>query len=270
MLKGLKKIVKRASTPRKPKTKKSAKRHVFVATPMYGGMCTGFYAQSLLTFQKTLQSMEVDCTFSFMFNESLITRARNALVNGFLNNTDCTHLMFIDADIRFFADHVPAMIEADKEIICGIYPKKEINWQFVRNAIEQGVPNEQLQYFTGSFVVNLVNYSGNVTVPVNEPVEIWNGGTGFMIIKREVFEKLSDQVPSYVNDVAELSGNLGAEVIKEFFATSIEPETNRLLSEDYHFCRIWRQAGGTVWAAPWAHLAHIGSYIFEGALTPAP
>ena len=119
-------------------------------------------------------------------------------------------------------------------------------------------------------MVNLVGYQGEVTVPVSEPVEIWNGGTGFMIIKREVFEKLADLVPTYNNDVNDLAGNIKADEIKEYFATSIEPGTNRLLSEDYHFCRIWREAGGKIYAAPWAHLSHVGTYVFEGALTPAP
>lgn len=162
------------------------------------------------------------------------------------------------------------MLEADKDIICGIYPKKEINWGSVKRAMDAGVSNEELKWHTGSFVVNLVGYAGEVTVPVNEPVEIWNGGTGFMIIKREVFEKLSDLVPAYTNDVTDLAGNIKNDEIKEFFATSIEPGTNRLLSEDYHFCRIWREAGGQVWAAPWAHLSHIGSYVFEGALLATP
>ena len=242
---------------------------LFITTPMYGGQCFGFYAQSMMQLNNVLRDNNIESMMSFMFNESLITRARNALAHQFLK-TDCTHLMFIDADIRFNANDVIPMINADKDIICGIYPKKEINWYSVRKAIEGGVSNDELKWYTGAFVVNLANYSGETTVPVNEPVEIWNGGTGFMLIKREVFEKLADTVPSYINDVNDLAGNLKAEKILEFFATSIEPETNRLLSEDYHFCRIWRQAGGTVWAAPWAHLAHIGSYIFEGALTPAP
>ena len=244
--------------------------HIFVATPMYGGMCAGFYTQSLLQLQKCFAEQGITASFSFMFNESLITRARNGLVQNFLKMENATHLMFIDADIRFFAEHVPAMIDADKDIICGIYPKKEINWPFVRDAIEKGIPNEQLQYFTGSFVVNLKDYSGNVTVPINEPVEIWNGGTGFMLIKREVFEKLSEVVPSYTNNIVDLSGNLAIEPIKEYFTTSIEPETNVLMSEDYHFCRLARLNGMSVWAAPWVQLGHMGSYMFEGQLTPAP
>ena len=130
--------------------------------------------------------------------------------------------------------------------------------------------SSDLQYFTGSFVVNLVDYSGNVTVPIDEPVEIWNGGTGFMLIKREVFEKLAEHVPSYTNNIVDLSGNLKIEPVKEFFTTAIEEETNVLLSEDFLFCKLARKHGMKVYAAPWAQLAHIGTYCFEGQLTPAP
>jgi hypothetical protein len=238
---------------------------LFVSTPMYGGQCTGFYAQSLIQLNNLLKNTGNDCVMSFMFNESLITRARNALVHGFLK-TDCTHLMFIDADIKFNAADIPPMVEADKDIICGIYPKKEINWHTVKSAMDAGVPVDQLKHHTGAFVVNLVEYSPTVTVPINQPVEIWNGGTGFMLIKREVFEQLADKVPSYINDVTDLSGSIKQDEIKEYFATSIEEGTRRLLSEDYHFCNIWRKAGGKVWAAPWAQLSHIGTYAFEGQL----
>lgn len=239
---------------------------VFIATPMYGGMCTGLYMQSMLNLQQAMMQNDIGAMVSTMFNESLITRARNALVNNFLK-TDCTHLLFIDADIRFNANEVIALLKADKDVICGIYPKKEINWYAVNEAVKNGVDQSELKKHTGSFVVNLVDYSSSVTVPMHEPLEIWNGGTGMMAIKREVFEKLMDVVPAYSNDVVDLSGNTGVgDKIYEFFATSIEPETNRLLSEDYHFCRIWRLNGGKIHAAPWMTLGHVGSYIFEGEL----
>ena len=246
-----------------------AKPTVFIATPMYGGQCAGWYTQSILEMVNVFSANGIQAQFSFMFNESLITRARNALAHQFLKS-NATHLMYIDSDIRFNPHDIVKMLAADKEIICGIYPKKEINWTTVKQAMDKDVPQDKLKHYTGSFVVNLVNYAGEVTVPVNEPVEIFNGGTGFMLIKREVFETLAPTVPEYTNDVGDLSGQMKeAEKIKEFFATSIEPETNRLLSEDYHFCRIYRLAGGKVWAAPWAHLGHMGSYLFEGALIPA-
>ena len=243
---------------------------IFIATPMYGGMCAGFYTQSILQSVSVLAQAGIQTQFSFMFNESLITRARNALAHTFLK-TKATHLLFIDADIRFRPEDIVEMVRANKDIICGIYPKKEINWQSTRQAMDAGVPFENLKSYTGSFVVNLVDYAGEVTVPVAEPVEIFNGGTGFMLIKRKVFQKLKKTVPSYTNDVGDLAGQLNkADIIHEYFATSIEPETNRLLSEDYHFCRIWRLIGGKVYAAPWAQLAHMGSYLFEGQLIPAP
>ena len=245
-------------------------KKIFVATPMYGGQCAGYYTQSIMELNMLLQKSGVEAQYSFMFNESLITRARNALTNGFLKS-GCTHLLFIDSDIKFRATDIMAMLEVDKDIICGIYPKKEINWDSVKKAMDNGVPQDQLKAYTGSFVVNLVDYQGEVTVPVGQPVEIFNGGTGFMMIKREVFEQLSDKVPSYFNDVNDLNGQVGMrEEIKEYFATSIEPETGRLLSEDYHFCYIWRKAGGKVYAAPWCQLSHIGTYAFEGQLIPAP
>jgi hypothetical protein len=235
---------------------------------MYGGQCFGFYTQSVIGLTKLMHG-RMDVVFSFMFNESLIPRARNGLANQFMKD-DATHLLFIDADIRFEPEDILKLLDADKDIICGIYPKKEINWHVVRHAIDTGVTNDQLKYYTGAHVVNLVNYDGQVCVPANEPVEIWNGGTGMMLIKREVFEKLSEHVPVYINDLLDSAGTMKPEPIREYFATSIEEGTNRLLSEDYHFCNLWRKHGGQVFAAPWMRLAHCGTYIFEGQLLPAP
>ena len=243
------------------------KPKIFIATPMYGGQCHGVYVQSLLALTDIFRQIGWNCMISMLFNESLITRGRNALVANFLKS-DCTHLLFIDSDIRFTAQEVPRMFEVDKDLICGIYPKKEINWPQVRQAFEAGKTDEDMKHATGSFVVNLVNYDGAAEVPLMEPVEIWNGGTGFMLIKRAVFEKMAGVVAAYKNDTGDLAGNLkrGDEVV-EYFTTSIEPGTERLLSEDYHFCHVWRtKCEGKIWAAPWVTLAHAGSYLFEGQM----
>jgi hypothetical protein len=80
-------------------------------------------------------------------------------------------------------------------------------------AVKQGYPIEHLKQFTGSRVVNLVDYEGQVTVPRMEPVEIFAGGTGFMLIKKEVFTNLKSKVNSYVNDVGDLSGTMGQDRI---------------------------------------------------------
>jgi len=243
------------------------KPHVFLATPMYGGQCTGFFTQSLITTAKVLTENNIDLSVSFLFNESLIQRGRNLLAHQFMQNEAATHLMFIDADIKFNPADIVHMLRADKDIICGIYPKKEINWHTVVQAVKDGVPVDQLKNKTGSMVVNLVGYEGEVTVPAHEPIEIWNGGTGFMLIKKEVMMQLKEVLPSYVNDVRVLSGEV-TDRITEYFACAIEPGIERLLSEDYYFCWKAREHGIKIHAAPWVYLGHFGSYLFEGGLMP--
>jgi len=178
--------------------------------------------------------------------------------------------MFIDADIGFNPADIIPMIHAEKDIICGIYPKKEINWIDVAKAANKGVPPQQLHQYTGAFVLNLIGDATELEGDRYTPMEIANGGTGFMLIKREVFDGLIGKVPTYVNDVfAAVEQDRKQEVINEFFATSITEDTSRLLSEDYHFCKIAREAGFRVWAAPWAQLSHTGTYIFSGHLPSA-
>lgn len=242
---------------------------IFVATPMYGGMCTGMYASAIMQLVGVCGQNNMQMYYSFMMNESLITRARNSMAYDFLES-DATHLMFIDADISFNPNDIPLMVNADKDIICGLYPKKEINWVEVAEAVKRGVPPQELHKYTGAFVVNLPHGTDTTSGPIGQPMEIANGGTGFMLIKRKVFETLADKVPSYTNDMYHAVDTVRKiKIIKEFFATSIDEESNRLLSEDYHFCKIAREQGFKVYAAPWAQFGHMGSYTFSGQLPRA-
>ena len=245
------------------------KPKLFVATPMYGGLCTGGYTMGILECVQTFMQHGIQMYYSYMMNESLITRARNGMAYDFLAS-DATHLMFIDADISFKPADIVRMVQADKDIICGLYPKKEINWKLVADAVKSGVDYKDLGNYTGSFVVNLVNGVHETTGNINEPMEIDNGGTGFMLIKRNVFEALKDKVPTYTNDmILIVDKNPQKKIICEFFDTSIDEPTNRLLSEDYHFCKLARKNGFKVYAAPWAQLTHSGTYNFSGTLPRA-
>ena len=246
------------------------KNNIFVATPMYGGLCNGSYTVGLLSAVGVFSRYGIGMQYAHMMNESLITRARNALAKDFLAS-DCTHLMFIDADIGFNPADIIPMIHADKDIICGIYPKKEINWVDVSKAVSNGVPPQELSKYTGAFVLNLIGDAKELEGNMYTPMQIANGGTGFMLIKREVFDGLIGKVPTYNNDVFHAIDDQTQKIeINEFFATSIDKDSgNRLLSEDYHFCKIAREAGFTVWAAPWAQLSHTGTYIFNGQLPRA-
>jgi len=237
-------------------------KHIFIATPMYGGQCTGVYVQSLINLIGVLGNKGYKTSCSFMFNESLITRARCNMAHQFLQS-DADYLFWIDADIKFRPEDAVKMLEADVDVIGGIYPKKEINWNTVRQAALDG--KENLHNHTGSLVVNLLDAAPSITVPVNEPCEVSALGTGFMLVKREVFEKLKPHTETYVSDMNYLAGD----EIYGFFLDPIDPKSKRLLSEDYFFCHQWRKIGGKIHAAPWCNLGHMGTYLFEGGLLPS-
>lgn len=246
--------------------------HIFLATPMYGGLAHAKFVESILMFANAGRENGISITFAFMGNESLITRARNALAHGFLK-TPCTHLFFVDADIGFNAFDAVRMVKADKDIIAGVYPKKDINWPAVGAAARKGVPDNELFRHTGDFVINVDNVPGEgFKVPTDQPFRVRNAGTGLMLIKRRVFEILKDHVPSYTNNMTMQNQSLkmNQEKIYEFFATSIDPTFNVLLSEDYHFCELWNKAGGEVHIAPWCDLTHNGSYEFSGTFVRNP
>src|SRR5665213_692000 len=106
--------------------------HLSICTPCYGGQLTEPYASSLLAAQLLFQEVKLKYSIRFVSNESLVTRARNVLVASFLENSKATHLMFIDADIRFDPKSILKMLQADEDIIAGAYPKKSIDWENIK------------------------------------------------------------------------------------------------------------------------------------------
>ena len=253
------------------------KKKIFVATPMYGGMCSGMYTKSTADLATIATQYGMDVRFFYLFNESLITRARNYLVDEFLRSP-YTHLMFIDSDIHFNPNDVLTLAALDKEIIGAPYPKKVIAWEKVRNAVDAGMADDdptKLEEFTGDFVFNPIG--GTTEIKVSEPVEVLEIGTGFMLIAREVLEKFRDAYPqfSYKPDHNRSENFDGSRYIHAFFDTVIDSEafagkgsggSDRYLSEDYMFCQFTRKIGISTWLCPWMKLGHVGSYVFNGTL----
>ena len=91
-------------------------KSLFVATPMYGGMNHGLYMKACLDLQSLCIQYGVAIKFSFLFNESLITRARNSLVDEFIHRSECSHMLFIDSDIHFNPKDVIALLALDKDV----------------------------------------------------------------------------------------------------------------------------------------------------------
>jgi hypothetical protein len=248
------------------------KNKLFIATPMYGGMAHGLYIKSCLDLQTTMNKYNIETKFSFLFNESLITRARNYLVDEFLRSGH-THLLFIDSDIHYNPQDVLALMALDKDVIGGPYPKKSINWGNVAQAA-RAHPNmepKELEQLVGEYVFNVVK--GTKQFTVTDPLEVMEIGTGFMMVKREVFVKMEKEYPMirYKPDHVGQANFDGSRYIHAYFDTVIDTKesivgggSDRYLSEDYMFCQMWRKMGGQIYLCPWMKTQHIGTYAFTG------
>ncbi len=250
------------------KVEELKKKSIMIATPMYGGMNHGLFMKSCLDLQALCAQYGIQTRFSFLFNESLITRARNYLVDEFLHRSECTNLLFLDSDISFDAKDVLALLALDKDVIGGPYPKKAIKWTNIKKAITKNpeIEPQLLEKMAGDFVFNPVK--GTKQFSVSEPLEVLEIGTGFMMIKREVFEKFEKAYPQlkYKPDHVGQKHFDGSRYIHAFFDTVIDKDSERYLSEDYMFCQWWRNIGGKIYLCPWMKTSHIGTYHFQGSM----
>ena len=256
--------------------KEMRKMKIFIATPMYGGMCNGIYTKSLVETVSQLQNYGIPSQLYYLFNESLITRARNYCVHNFLKS-DATHLVFIDSDIGWSNMDFMYMLHLISEnpdklrVFCGLYPKKTIAWEKVLKAAKTGQFDEtpwELERVAGDIAFNpkASDYPDG-TAPVYEPIKIREGATGFMFIERSVFEEYAEAHPEllYTPDHLREGEFAPGEQITAFFDCIINEES-RYLSEDYMFSEYCTKLGIDIWALPLVELMHCGAHIFRGSL----
>jgi FkbM family methyltransferase len=170
-----------------------------------------------------------------------VGRTRNVLTAEFLKS-DCTHLLFMDSDLIFTVDHVKELLLANQPVVGGFYPKKQ-----------QG----RLEW-----VVNPLIPSPPMREDALQPLKYI--GTGFLCIKREVFEQMIVAYPEL--SFREDYGNRG--IAHDFWSMGVyRPKDNpkdegRYLSEDWFFCQRWLDMGGEVFGHTKVALRHQGSVVF--------
>lgn len=213
--------------------------HIHFCTPCYGGMimepCFGSYMRFAMLAMKYGINFSVDT----MVNESLVTRGRNNLVAKFLANPKATHLMWVDADIKWDPESVLRMVLYNAGVVCGLYPMKGMPIRYVLNSLPGGRR-------------------------IGPLYEVSTSGTGFMLIKREVIEKLIEIMPEtkYKDSL-----NLGEQYEPHMYAlfdTMID-ENGHYLSEDWTFCkRVREKLSMPIWVDTEIKLDHSGTYNFQG------
>lgn len=244
-------------------------KSVFIATPMYGGQCSGYYMKSVLDLTVLFNKYGIKNNFFALLSESLISRARNYCAAEFMRS-GYTHLLFLDSDLEFKPmDALGALqisVDNPDTIICAPYPKKSISWEKVKQAVDNGFADENpfvLDNYTGDFVFSPIKSGEN---PINFPMEVKESGTGFMLIDRKILEKWDVERPEYryKPDHIRSKGFDGSEEITAYFQDPLRDK--RHLSEDYFFCEESRKMGSKVLLCPWMNLNHIGTYKFVGNL----
>jgi len=245
---------------------------LFCCTPMYGGQCFGLYTKACLDLQMLCVQYGMEVRFSFLFNESLITRARNYLTDQFLQS-GFTHMLFLDADIHFNPRDVIELVLRDYELSGAPYPKKSISWKNVALAAQKHpeLDPAELSNVIGDFVFNTAH--GTTQIQVNVPLQVLEIGTGYMMIKREVLDKMMLAYPDmkFKPDFIGQTDFDPTRYIHIFFDTIVDTKdsatgggTDRYLSEDYSFCQLYSKMGGKIYLCPWMKTQHVGTYAFTG------
>jgi hypothetical protein len=237
---------------------------VLFATPCYVSAVTMNYVTSIWNLAFEISRVGLPAVLH-MHSESLITRGRNKIVMKLLEG-DYTHLFFIDSDIVFEPASVMRLLLADRDVVAGVYPMKTFNWP---QQMPAGMTEAEWRVACTDFPFNPIGHgTEKVAARADEDgfVEVAEAPTGFMCIKRGVFERLMQAYPQLRYTPDGPPGHPLAHLHWRFFDCMTDPDSGRYLSEDFAFCRLWRDIGGKVSVDVDCRLGHLGQFIFEGNL----
>lgn len=244
---------------------------LLVGTPCYGGLVTHVYLHSLLKLTAFAAARGIVVKLCTAAHDSLVTRSRNSIVAGFLDLADATHLMFIDADTGFEPEQIGRFLDLDEDLVAGMYPVKSLDWAMAaqRCASADCGPTAEGLRESGLHYVG-VPCDAKQREERNGFVTAEYAGSGFMLIRRSVIERMTTAYPGtrYTSTHTYPAPARSTPNLYALFDCMIDPETRTYLSEDFTFCKRWRALGGKIWLDTWSRLRHVGSYEYQGTPTP--
>ena len=202
-----------------------AGRSVFLATAAYEAVKPGF-AYSLALTAADLTRHHIPFELAIMEGNCHVDDGRNSLVRQFLEG-NCTDMLFLDSDLMWSSRDVIKILAHKDDLVCGAYPKK----------------CSPAKYPIGQIVHT--RHDGML--------EVSFAPTGFMRIRRSVFEKL---LPSQ-------SKHGKQRPTAVFFERRFNGSTRD--GGDVTFCRKWISAGGKVVVDPFMQFSHIGEHPWSGS-----
>lgn len=213
-----------------------------IATPTHSGDVVHEYVKSLLASLDDLRGRGVTADVHFLPGNCYIALARDQLAADFLAS-DCTDLVFIDADVGWQADGIARLLRWDREIVGGLYPFKIDHESYPARVLTQADGRPVVDALTG-----LIECDG---LP-----------TGFLRIRRDVIQRMADHY-SEARSFADRRANVpDGQHIVELFPTEILHRA--WWGEDYRFCHMARALGIRIWCEPRLTLTHVGRRAWRG------
>lgn len=239
--------------------------NLMIATPVYGGNLTLNYHISLIETVIAFELGNIPLETKYISDSSLVMDARNRLVKMFLEDeSNFTHLLFIDADISWNIQDIRDLIEYSDndqyQIVCGLYGKKKLNYDLMSHVTKQGCPPEQLHNFTATVDKSLYVPKIITDNTIKLPVEVDHTGCGFMMINRKVFLKFQENYQQYNYYNLESNSN---EFL--YFDTNLVFNNGRKVhvGEDISFCLLCKELNINTYVLPWVNLGHTGNFTYE-------
>ncbi|MFZ3311436.1 MAG: hypothetical protein WA280_18945, partial [Xanthobacteraceae bacterium] len=235
-------------------------------TPCFGERVFLNYVLGIIPLQREAIAAGMACDFHFRPGDSLVTRVRNDCVAFFLSQPQYTHLFWIDADIGFSPQAAFRLLLSGHDVAAGVYPLKREDWP--AEGLPAGTTRKKFDELYARYTVNTGRIGDDgvdIVIDGDGFIKVREAPTGFMCIKRGVFDKLIARYPelSYTPDWPEGTYPKGG-VHFRFFDVMVDPQSRRYLSEDYGFCRIWEALGGEIYADANSNLTHSGERLYHG------
>ena len=208
-------------------------RSIFVGIPTYDGKLSIKLAYTLAALMPMAMKHGISVKLGHVSGCSIITMARNMLVDQFLQS-NCTELLFIDADVIPQPEDILRLVaqSGDKDVTAGMYPRRAKDKKFFLDFFQD--ESGDLQFDGALMRANRV-------------------GTGFMLIQRHVIETLADKAEKYL-------GQDGVGQVANVFEFSMLD--GKFVGEDYTFCDKARAEGFKVWVDVEISLPHMGTDEF--------
>jgi hypothetical protein len=233
--------------------------NILIGTPIAAGVVTTSYVKGLLDLQKRI--LQNGWSMTLVQVSLFLPTARNALATIFHQQSQFTHLLFIDSDMGFSPSLIMKMIEFNQPIVGAICPHRSVNFSRIAEKATKTLDPKKLERLSATYATaEIVKNEDDQILLQNGFVEVKELGTGIMLIRRDAIERVAG-IPNIMVDDA--SAVLPSKKLIQCFMPLVN-EKGVMMGEDLSFCQRWLGLGGRLWANIDEEIIHTGTHMVRG------